>query len=77
MSENARITNLGAPVAVDVDAVEKELHALWKSASHRDAEGAVIRACSCNFVVLAGERSEAESLLPVWPGWRSGILAAL
>ncbi len=60
-----KITNLGAPVAVDVAEVEKELSALWKSASEREGEGAVIRACSCNLVVLTRDREEAGSLLPV------------
>lgn len=60
-----RVTNLGAPVAVDVAAVEQELSALWKAASEREGEGAVIRACSCNLVVLTRDREEAESLLAV------------
>ncbi len=65
MGVSSRITNLGAPVSVDVAAIEPELRALWKRASSREEEGAVIRACSCNFVVLARDRYEAESLLPI------------
>ncbi len=60
-----KVTNLGAPVPVDVAAVEQELSALWKSASEREGESAVIRACSCNLAVLTCDREEAESLLPV------------
>ncbi len=65
MSESKQITNLGVPVAVDVASIEQELRALWKSASTGDAEGAVIRACSCNLVAFAQDRFEANAILPV------------
>jgi glucose-6-phosphate dehydrogenase assembly protein OpcA len=65
MTDRSKTGNLGTPVAVDIAAVEAELQSLWKSASARESEGAVIRACSCNLVVIARDRQEAETLLPV------------
>ncbi len=59
------IANLGMPVAVDVGKVERELSALWKAASEKEGEEAAIRACSCNFVVIARDRQEAGALLPI------------
>jgi glucose-6-phosphate dehydrogenase assembly protein OpcA len=59
------VTNLGAPVAVDAATIEAELTALWKTASDSEAERAVIRACSCNLVVIARDEREAEALPPV------------
>ncbi len=57
--------NLGTPVPVDVASIERELAGLWKSASKSAGEGAVIRACSCNLVVIAESRAQASALLPV------------
>ncbi len=63
MNNTLSAHNLGTPVAVDVASIESELRSLWKLASEREGEGAVIRACSCNLVVIAKDRQEAE-LLP-------------
>jgi glucose-6-phosphate dehydrogenase assembly protein OpcA len=52
----------GPPVAVDVAAIEQELTSFWKSASEGESSGAVIRACSCNLIVLAQNRPEADTL---------------
>jgi glucose-6-phosphate dehydrogenase assembly protein OpcA len=57
--------NLGSPVPVDVAAIEHELESLWKSASPADGEPAVIRACSCNLVVIADGRADTADVLPV------------
>jgi glucose-6-phosphate dehydrogenase assembly protein OpcA len=65
MSGSSKISNLGAPVPVEVSAIEPELRRLWKTASSREGEAAVIRACSCNLVVFARDRFEAEALLPI------------
>ena len=59
------MTNLGTPVAVDAATIEAELTGLWKTASDSEAERAVIRACSCNLVVIARDEREAEALPPV------------
>jgi glucose-6-phosphate dehydrogenase assembly protein OpcA len=63
MNKPGTFHNLGTPIAVDVSAIEKELGSYWKLASQREGEGASIRACSCNLVVIARSRREAE-LLP-------------
>lgn len=60
-----KVANLGTPVPVEVAAVEQELRALWKAASADAGESAVIRARSCNLVVLAHDLRESESILPV------------
>ncbi len=65
MGEKIPIVNLGIPVPVDIATIEQELRALWKSASQSESEGAVIRACSCNLVVFAQDRAEAQVILPV------------
>ncbi len=65
MSEFKQVINLGIPVPVDIASIEQELRALWKSASEGAGEGAVIRACSCNLVVFAQDREEAQAILPV------------
>ena len=62
MKETGTPGNLGVPIAVDVDAIEQELTGLWKSASQSGNENAVMRACSCNVVVVAQDEREAESL---------------
>src|SRR5687767_11876077 len=62
MNETNTPANLGVPIAVDVDAIEQELTGLWKSASQSGNENAVMRACSCNVVVVAQDQREAESL---------------
>ena len=62
MKEMNTPANLGVPIAVDVDAIEQELTGLWKSASQSGNESAVMRACSCNVVVVAQDEREAESL---------------
>src|SRR5688572_10466453 len=62
MKETNTASNLGVPIAVDVDAIEQELTGLWKSASQSGNESAVMRACSCNVVVVAQDEREAESL---------------
>jgi len=56
---------LGVAVAVDAATIEAELTALWKSGADAEAERAVIRACSCNLVVIARNQREAEALPPV------------
>jgi glucose-6-phosphate dehydrogenase assembly protein OpcA len=56
---------LGIPVPVDAASIERALTALWKTASGREGEAAVIRACSCNLVVVARDRNEAQDVLPV------------
>ncbi len=68
MSETNPVVNFGVPVAVDVSAIERELQALWKSASTSEGEGAVIRACSCNLVVFAQDRAEADAASKVIGG---------
>ncbi len=65
MDESHEVTNLGTPVPVDVAQIEQELTSLWKSASEREGEGAVMRACSCNLVALAQDEKEAVSLASV------------
>ncbi len=65
MSDSKPVVNLGVPVAVEVSAIEKELRSLWKAASEGEGEGAVIRACSCNLVVFAQDRAEANLVLPM------------
>jgi glucose-6-phosphate dehydrogenase assembly protein OpcA len=62
MNGNGR--DFGSKAQVDVAAIEQELRQLWKSASGQDGEPAVIRACSCNVVVLAQNRAEAEAFQP-------------
>jgi len=59
------VANLGVPVPVDVAQIEQELTSLWKSASEREGEGAVMRACSCNLVAIALDEKEAVSLASV------------
>ncbi len=61
MNDPRRIFSLGNPVSVDVAAIDQELTSFWKLASEREGEGAgaVIRACSCNLVVIAQSREEA------------------
>jgi glucose-6-phosphate dehydrogenase assembly protein OpcA len=49
------------PVAVDAEVIDQELTSLWKTED--EGEKAAIRACSCNLVVIAHDREEAE-LLP-------------
>jgi glucose-6-phosphate dehydrogenase assembly protein OpcA len=57
------VTNhLGVPVTVSSEIIESELTSLWKAASGAEAERAVIRACSCNLIIIAEDRAEAESL---------------
>lgn len=58
-------TNLGVPVPVDIAAIEQQLKALWKSAAANETEGAVILARSCNLVVFAQNRAEAQAILPL------------
>jgi glucose-6-phosphate dehydrogenase assembly protein OpcA len=65
MSEPKKIINLGTPVQIDIAVIEQELRAFWKSASQPEGDGGVIRACSCNFVVFAQDREEAQAILPV------------
>src|SRR5881396_1701754 len=65
MDESQEVTNLGVPVPVDVAQIEQELTSLWKSASEREGEGAVMRACSCNLVAIAQDEKEAVSLASV------------
>jgi glucose-6-phosphate dehydrogenase assembly protein OpcA len=80
MSESKPVVNLGTPVPVDIATIEQELRVWWKSASEKQGEGAVIRACSCNLVVFAQDRKEAHAVLPVlakvaeWHPSRSIIL---
>jgi glucose-6-phosphate dehydrogenase assembly protein OpcA len=62
MKETNTPSNLGVPIAVDVDAIEQKLTGLWKSASQSGNESAVMRACSCNVVVVVRDGQEAESL---------------
>jgi glucose-6-phosphate dehydrogenase assembly protein OpcA len=62
---NGNGSDFGSRAQVDVAAIEQELRQLWKSASGREGEPAVIRACSCNVVVLAQNRAEAEAFQPV------------
>jgi glucose-6-phosphate dehydrogenase assembly protein OpcA len=57
--------NIGTPMPVDVASIEQELARLWKSASATGGGTAVIRACSCNLVVIAEDRAKASALLPV------------
>lgn len=54
--------NLGTPVPVNVETIEQALASLWKSAFENEGEGGVIRARSCNLVVIAQNRAEAETL---------------
>ncbi len=65
MSDREPGNNLGTPVPVDVASIERELAGLWKAASASEGETAVIRACSCNLVVIAEDRAEAAAVLPV------------
>jgi len=65
MSEPNQITNLGTPVQIDIAVIEQELRTLWNSASQSENEGGIIRACSCNLVVFAQDRREAQEILPV------------
>jgi glucose-6-phosphate dehydrogenase assembly protein OpcA len=62
MKEVNTTSNLGVPIAVDVTAIEQELTGLWKSALQSGNEGAVMRACSCNVVVVVRDGQEAGSL---------------
>ncbi len=57
--------NLGTPIQVDIADIERELTRLWKSASDNAENVAVVRACSCNLIVLARDRAEAAYLLNV------------
>jgi len=59
------IFNAGTPVPVNVGAIERELQALWKGAAREEGDAAVIRACSCNLLVLARDVAEAEHLAAV------------
>ena len=47
-SDRARGLVAGEPIAVDVAQIEKELEAMWRSAS---AEHQVTRACAWNLIV--------------------------
>jgi glucose-6-phosphate dehydrogenase assembly protein OpcA len=57
--------NLGIPVVADPEAIEQELRAFWSSTSGDSTEQSMVRACSCNLVVLARDRREAAGVLPV------------
>jgi glucose-6-phosphate dehydrogenase assembly protein OpcA len=65
MSETNQIVNLGTPVQIDIAVIEQELRNLWNSASQTEGEGGIIRACSCNLIVFAQDRAEAQEILPV------------
>ena len=68
MSDMSSIHNLGVPIAVDVSKIEIELSKLWQTASPTEESNAVLRACSCNLVVIAEGRAEAAALLEVLAG---------
>ena len=59
------MSNLGTPVKADVDTIEKELTALWKSAAESGSPRNELRACACNLVSIVENREEAEAFLPV------------
>jgi glucose-6-phosphate dehydrogenase assembly protein OpcA len=58
----------GIPVAADVAAIDRELGALWESASQHEGKVSLIRACAGNLIVLAGNQDGAGHLLNVLPG---------
>ncbi len=57
--------NLGTPVKVDIDIIERELNSLWKSTLEDNGENASMRACSCNLLSIVQDRPAAEALVPV------------
>lgn len=59
------LTALGRPVPADAGSIERELSSLWKTASTTSSEPSRMRACSCNLVVIAHGRDEAEDVLPI------------
>jgi glucose-6-phosphate dehydrogenase assembly protein OpcA len=69
MSDMIPIHNLGVPITVDVATIETQLSKLWETASPAGESNALVRACSCNLVVIAEGRAEAAALL--------GVLAAV
>jgi len=68
MNAHDPVNNLGTPVPVDVASIERELAGLWESAAASGVQGAAIRACSCNLVVIAEGRAQAAAVLPVLAG---------
>ena len=64
MNSSIPTGNLGTPVEVDIAGIEKALVSFWKSAGDT-GQGAVLRACSCNFFTFVRDREKAEEFLPV------------
>ncbi len=54
--------NLRKQPAIDVDAIERQLTALWKQASQDEENGGVTRASMFNLVVYVPNRAEAHRL---------------
>lgn len=65
MSEASLVRNLGIPVEADAETIENELRAFWETASSAGSGSGVVRACSCNMLVLAHSSLEAAEVLPV------------
>jgi glucose-6-phosphate dehydrogenase assembly protein OpcA len=65
VSASHNISSWGAPVPVDSAEVDRALNVLWSSTAQQGGGGAVMRACSCNIVVVAQNPSEAALLPPV------------
>jgi glucose-6-phosphate dehydrogenase assembly protein OpcA len=60
---NSEITSLGEPKTVDVVAIERELTALWRSASSTDVAYPVIRACAMNLLVyMKGDQETRRAI---------------
>ena len=65
MSDTPVPPNLGVSVPADPAAIEAALRAYWKSASPGDGEGAAVRSCSCNLVVIVCGAEEAADAMRV------------
>lgn len=65
MDHSETMGNLGTPLGADLGAIERELAEFWGAASQDPSEPAALRACSCNFIVIVPEQTEAEALPPV------------
>jgi len=68
MDDSKSVANLGTPLGGNLGAIERELAAFWKAATQRPDEATLIRAVSCNLIVIARDQSEAESLPPMLAG---------
>jgi len=59
------IVNLGTPTSVNLDAIMRELSAFHIAPPDRAGEIPLIRASSCNLILIVSDRNEAETMSPV------------